>query len=45
MAVAMAVGGVLAELIGVQFVLATFGLVSVVAGLAGFLVPAIRDAK
>ncbi len=45
MAIAMAVGGVLAELIGVQFVLATFGLVSVVAGLAGFLVPAIRDAK
>jgi hypothetical protein len=45
MAIAMGVGGVLSEIIGVTLVLAAFGLVSVVAGLAGFLVPAIRDAE
>ena len=44
MAIAMAVGGVLSEFIGVTYVIALFGLVSAVAGLAGFLVPAIRDA-
>ncbi len=44
MAIAMAIGGVLAEFIGVTSVIALFGLVSAVAGLAGFLVPAIRDA-
>jgi MFS family permease len=44
MAIAMAVGGVLSQLIGVTVVLVAFGLISVGAGLAGFLVPAIRDA-
>ncbi len=44
MAIAMAVGGVLSEFIGVTYVIALFGLVTAVAGLAGFLVPAIRDA-
>lgn len=44
MAVAMAVGGVLSVVVGVPVVLALFGLVSAGAGVAGFLVPAIRDA-
>ena len=44
MTLAMALGGVLAELIGVTTVLAVFGLVTMVAGLAGLLVPAVRDA-
>ena len=45
MAVAGAVGGVLAALTSVTLVFFLFGLVSVGAGVAGFLVPAIRDAK
>jgi DHA3 family macrolide efflux protein-like MFS transporter len=44
MAVAMAVGGLLTLIIPVTAVIAVFGLVSAAAGLAGFLVPAIRDA-
>lgn len=44
MAIAMAVGGVLSVVIGVTAVIALFGLVSAAAGIAGFLVPAIRDA-
>lgn len=44
MAVAMAVGGLLSVVIGVTAVIALFGLVSAAAGIAGFLVPAIRDA-
>gem|GEM_PF-305649 len=44
MAIAMAVGGVLTLVMDVTAVIAVFGLVSAAAGLAGFLVPAIRDA-
>jgi MFS family permease len=41
---AMAIGGVLAAAIGVGPVLALFGLLTLIAGLAGMLVPAVRDA-
>ena len=44
MALAMAVGGILTVFIPVTMVFALFGLVTLGAGLAGFLVPAIRDA-
>jgi MFS family permease len=44
MTVAMGVGAVLGELIGVTAVLAFFGVVTMIAGLAGLFVPAIRDA-
>ena len=44
MTLAMALGGVLAELVGVVAVLAAFGLVTMVTGLAGLFVPAVRDA-
>ena len=44
MTIAMAVGSVLAEFIGVTTVIAFFGIVTMLAGLAGLLVPAIRDA-
>lgn len=44
MTLAMALGGILAELIGVTFVIAVFGIVTMVTGLAGLLVPAVRDA-
>lgn len=44
MALAMAAGGLLSVVIGVTAVIALFGLVSAAAGLAGFLVPVIRDA-
>ena len=44
MTLAMAVGGLLAEVVGVGPVLVVFGLVTMVAGLAGLLVPAVRDA-
>ena len=40
----MALGGLMAEVVGVIAVLATFGLVTMVAGLAGLFVPAVRDA-
>ena len=41
---AMGVGGVLGEWFGAGLVIGVFGLVTVVAGLAGLLVPAVRDA-
>ena len=44
-AISMAVGGVLAELTSVAVVFVLFGLVTVGAGVAGFFVPAIRDAR
>jgi DHA3 family macrolide efflux protein-like MFS transporter len=45
MSIAMAVGGVLAEVTSVGLVFVLFGLVSVGAGVAGLLTPVIRDAK
>jgi hypothetical protein len=44
MTLAMAIGGVLGQVVGIAPVLAMSGLASVVAGLAGLLVPAMRDA-
>jgi MFS family permease len=44
MTMAMAIGGVLAAQIGVATVLGLFGLLTLIAGLAGMLVPAVRDA-
>jgi DHA3 family macrolide efflux protein-like MFS transporter len=44
MTLAMAVGGVLGELYGAAVVIGAFGLLTLVAGLAGLLVPAVRDA-
>jgi MFS family permease len=44
MTLAMGVGGLLAQVIGVVPVLAISGLVSILAGLAGLLVPQMRDA-
>ena len=44
MSVAMAVGGILVTLVGPQPVIFAAGVLSVVAGLAGLLVPAVRDA-
>ncbi|MBA2373318.1 MAG: MFS transporter [Chloroflexi bacterium] len=44
MTLAMGVGGLLSVLFPVTAVIATFGLVTLLAGLAGLLVPAIRDA-
>jgi MFS family permease len=44
MTLAMALGGVLAEVVGVTVVLAGFGLVTMATGLAGLLVPAVRNA-
>jgi len=44
MTIAMGVGGILGEAFGAAPVLGVFGLVTVVAGLAGLLVPAVRDA-
>jgi heme/copper-type cytochrome/quinol oxidase subunit 4 len=44
MTLAMAVGGVLADAVGVTAVIAVSGLVSMAAGLAGLAVPALRDA-
>lgn len=41
---AMGLGGVLGELFGAAVVIGAFGLVTVGAGLAGLLVPAVRDA-
>ena len=45
MSVAMAVGGVLAQVTSVGLVFVLFGLVSLAAGIGGLLTPAIRDAK
>jgi MFS transporter, DHA3 family, macrolide efflux protein len=44
MTLAMGVGGILGEAFGAPAVLGVFGLITVVAGLAGLLVPAVRDA-
>jgi DHA3 family macrolide efflux protein-like MFS transporter len=44
MTVAMGVGPVLGDIVGVTTVMAFFGLVTMATGLAGLLVPAIRDA-
>jgi MFS family permease len=44
MTIAMAAGGVLGTVFGVAPVLGVFGLVTTVTGLAGLLVPAVRDA-
>ena len=44
MTIAMALGSVLAEVFGPGPVIAVFGLVTAAAGLAGMLVPAVRDA-
>ena len=44
MTIAMALGAVLGEVFGPAPVIAVFGLVTVIAGLAGLLVPAVRDA-
>ncbi len=44
MTLAMAVGGVLAEALGVTVVIAASGLITMFAGLAGLLVPAVREA-
>jgi len=43
MAIATGVGGVLGQVLGVPLTLGIFGLVTVAAGLAGLLVPAVRD--
>ncbi len=44
MTIAMALGAVLAEFVDVAIVIAFFGFVTMLAGLAGLFVPAIRDA-
>src|SRR5215212_2081529 len=44
MTLAMGVGGVLGEAFGAAPVIGVFGLVTVVAGLVGLMVPAVRDA-
>jgi DHA3 family macrolide efflux protein-like MFS transporter len=44
MTIAMGVGGVLGQFFGAAPVIGVFGLVTVVAGVVGFLVPAVRDA-
>ena len=44
MTLAMALGAVMAEFLDVSIVIAFFGLVTMIAGLAGLFVPAIRDA-
>jgi DHA3 family macrolide efflux protein-like MFS transporter len=44
MAIAMAVGGILASVAGVAPVILVFGLLTMIAGLAGLLVPAVRNA-
>jgi MFS family permease len=44
MTIAMAISGLLAEAAGVGPVLAVFGVMTMLAGLAGLLIPAVRDA-
>ena len=44
MTLAMAVGGVLGAFFGAAVVIGAFGVLTLVAGLAGLLVPAVRDA-
>jgi len=44
MTLAMALGGLLSEVVGISIVLVVSGLVTVIAGLTGLLVPEMRDA-
>ncbi|MGP1673679.1 MAG: MFS transporter [Candidatus Limnocylindrales bacterium] len=44
MTLSIGLGGILAEVVGSVPVIAAFGMVSLVAGLAGWFVPAVRDA-
>ena len=44
MTLAMALGAVLGQVFGPAPVIALFGLVTAAAGLAGLLIPAVRDA-
>jgi MFS family permease len=44
MTIAMAVSGILASVVGVAPVIGVFGFVTMLAGLSGLLVPAVRDA-
>jgi hypothetical protein len=44
MTIAMGVGGVLGSIFGVAPILGVFGLITAATGLAGLLVPAVRDA-
>jgi MFS family permease len=44
MTLSIGFGGILAEFLGVTTVIAAAGIVTMVAGLAGLLVPAVRDA-
>jgi hypothetical protein len=44
MTLSIGLGGVLAELVGVTTVISVFGIVTMLAGLAGLFVPAVRDA-
>jgi hypothetical protein len=44
MTIALALGSVLGEVVGPGPVIAVFGGVTMIAGLAGYLVPAVRDA-
>jgi MFS transporter, DHA3 family, macrolide efflux protein len=44
MTLSIGLGGVLAEVIGVTTVIAAFGIVTAVAGIAGWFVPAVREA-
>jgi hypothetical protein len=44
MTIAMLLGSILGQLFGPAAVMAAFGLVTIAAGLAGLLVPAVRDA-
>jgi hypothetical protein len=44
MTLAMGVGGLLAESVPTGIVIAAFGMVTVIAGLVGALLPAVRDA-
>jgi hypothetical protein len=44
MTLALAVGGFLGQWLGASAVIGAFGLVTVAAGLAGLLLPAVRDA-
>jgi hypothetical protein len=44
MTLSIGVGGVLAEFVGVTSVIAAFGLVTAAAGIAGWFVPAVREA-
>jgi MFS family permease len=44
MTIAMGIGGILGEAFGAATVIGAFGVVTLLAGLAGILVPAVRDA-